>query len=128
MLTLLPAQFVCVAYLLSPAAFQACDSASDVWLQLLEHCASIFRRQPAMVRDLGLRLVEQQLLHQVRTQQHTITQLQRQVSAHEDINQQLQQQTSQLQQQAAEAVELRGQVSELRGQVAQLMQALQHRG
>ena len=102
----------------------------DVWLQLLERCASISSCHPALIRDLGLQLMEQQ--QEVSIQQHTIeelqqhnTQLQQQVSGQQHTIQQLQQHD---QQRAAEAAELREQVTELRGQVAQLMQSLQHRG
>ena len=109
-------------------------SPPDVWLQLLERCASISSCQPTLIRDMGLQLAQQQ--QQVSTQQHLIDQLQQQntqqqqlVSGQQHTIQQLQQD---VQRQAAEAVELRGQmegqVSELRGQVAQLVQALQHRG
>ena len=79
-------------------------SAPDVWLQLLEHCASIRSCQPAVVRELGLQLVEQQQTVAV-----------------------LKQQVSQLQHQALEAVELRGRMASIEGQLRQLVQAQQQK-
>ena len=130
------AMCVMVVFLLSAAASlhpQADDdSASDVWLQLLEHCASISSCQPALIRDLSLQLVQQQEL--VQAQQHTIEQLQQQVNSLEQHNVEQQQQAglqqdtlSQLQQQAAEAVELRERVALVEGRLAQVLQALQTR-
>ena len=126
----------CIYSLLLHCTSQAGASAPDVWLQLLERCASISSCQPALVRDLGLQLVQQrqqiqgmglrdaELQQQVSSGQHIITQLQQEISGQQHIIQQLQQHDKK---QAAETAELRGQVAELRGQVAQLMQALQHR-
>ena len=67
---------LCLVYVLFHFTSQASDSAPDVWLRLLERCASISSCQPALIRDLGLQLVEQQDV--VTTQQHTITQVQQQ--------------------------------------------------
>ena len=88
------------------------DSAPDLWLQLLEHCAATICCQPGLIQGLGRQIMEQRrefqsmrlrdagYQQQASTQQHLITQLQRDVR-------QLQQENQQLQQQAAEAVELR---------------------
>ena len=95
---------------------QAGGSAPDVWLQLLEHCAGVSSCQPAVVRGLGMQLVEQQQL---------VNSLQQQVDT---LQQQCTEQQQQIGQQAAEAVELQGRMAVLADQVAQLMQAMQHKG
>ena len=95
---------------------QAGDSAPDVWLQLLERCARISSCQPALIRDLGLQLVEQQQL---------VSSLQQQCAGQEQ-QMSLQQATNSLLQQ--QGVELHGRVAALEGQLAQLLEALQHRG
>ena len=117
---------MCVVYTCSLLlALQADESPPDVWLQLLECCATVSGGQPApwwlsVIGDLGLQLLQQQ--RQVSTQQETITQLQQQntqqqlqISTQEYIIQQLQQHASQLQHSAAGAVELRGRVVALEG-------------
>ena len=66
---------------------QVGDSAPDVWLQLLERCASIPSCQPALIQDLGSDLVQQlEGMHlrdperpqQASQRQRIITQLQQQ--------------------------------------------------
>ena len=117
---------------------QAGYSTPDVWLQLLEHCASISSCQPALIRDLGLQLVEQQQLGSS-LQEQCRQQQQQQIAQQQQVINQLQEANTQQQQRAAlhhqqlaavaaaaTAVDLR--VAALEGQVAQLMQALQRDG
>ena len=126
---------------------QADDSSPDVWLQLLERCASISSCHPTLMRNLHVQLVAQQqrasgLQDQLEEQLHINEVLQQQASRLKQLRSEqeqqlgsqqenisrLQQKVTQLQHQTAGAVDLQGRVDLLTQQMAHLMQALQNRG